>query len=172
MDSLSHLMNAGRLPGFEGGHGLKAKRYAVYHLNLWRNASQQEIGDYHLAVLDRSSVVPGHAERTALTFDGFKLEQYRLRHAPGQRWFYFPRMRADEILMFTQGKCIMEVDPAAGNRGGPVFRFFLPASDEHPHSVLHTAIRDPSAPLGAQRHSCENRFYVFVPVDEPKTSKL
>merc|ERR1712083_190212 len=116
---------------------------------------------------DKSSLAMEDARRRELKFDGYALEQYGLMHNPSQRWTYFPKMRSDEILMFVQGKCVMQRDAANGS----TWEFSL-TGDEHPQSVMHTAVLEPGAPAEAQRDSYENRFLVFVPVDEPVRSSL
>jgi len=166
------------VPLLQQHHSFRARKYVVYHLNLWRNINpDEEIRNYHLAVLDKSSVAKEDLQQRELRFDGYTVQQYGLKHNPAQRWAYFPGMRADEVLVFQQGKCLMERQAAPGPDGphgpapGQAWSFTLP-QEEHPQSVLHTAVLDLQAPAQAQRDSCENRFLVFVPVSEPLRSSL
>eukprot|EP00930_Biecheleria_cincta_P008912 TRINITY_DN11051_c0_g1_i1.p1 TRINITY_DN11051_c0_g1~~TRINITY_DN11051_c0_g1_i1.p1 ORF type:complete len:456 (-),score=69.71 TRINITY_DN11051_c0_g1_i1:227-1489(-) len=154
------------LPFLQQHHEFKARKYLVYNLNLWRNIdAEQSILNYHLAVLDKSSLTKECAQTREIVFDGYKLEQYGLKYNPSQRWVYFPRMDMHEILMFQQGKCLMERGLESD------WQFSLP-SEDHPQSVLHTAVADPDAPASAQRYSCENRFLVFVPFEDSPQSSL
>lgn len=75
--------------------------------NLWRSIDlENDIETMPLALLDM----------TSLDFDDMvaadawggpnqvqqHLVSYRLAHNPNQRWYYFPRMRPDEMLVFKQ----------------------------------------------------------------------
>lgn len=147
-------------------HTFKADKYVVYHVNLWRNINPKEdIRNYHLAVLDKSSVAKEDATTRDLKFDGYVLEQYSLCQSPAHRWVYYPGMRPDEILVFHQSKCLMERDETGS-------WVFSRTSDESPQSIFHTAVSDPGAPEGAERDSCENRFVVFVPIERAARSAL
>lgn len=153
-------------------HSFMANKYIVYHLNLWRNINPQEpIRNFHLAVLDKSSLAKDHAQTRKIPFDGYELEQYGLKYSPEQQWVYFPQMEADEILMFPQGKCVMEREASGLDEARGDWRYSL-TGEERVQSTLHTAVVDPSAPEGSQRESCENRFLVFVPVIDPPESSL
>lgn len=145
----------------EAKQALKANKYTVYHVNLWRNINPREpVRNFHLAVLDRSTLSKDLAQS-----DIYGFEQYGLRYSPEQRWVYFPQMQVDEILMFPQGKCTMERE-AFGREWT-----YSPTGEELLQATLHTAVIDPSAPE-AQRESCESRFLVFVPVFGPARSSL
>jgi hypothetical protein len=69
-----------------------------------------------------------------------------LRFNPGQRWYHYPAMRADELLTFKLFECRKD-DPAP----------------ERLRSVFHTAFEDPAMPADAERrYSCEHRVVVMV----------
>jgi len=68
-------------------------------------------------------------------------QTYRLKYGPGHRWFYFPRMRRDEAL---------------------VFKVFDSATDGRARFTPHTSFDDPSTPAGAPpRQSIEARALAF-----------
>jgi len=170
MTTLQHY----QLPLLGKHYTFRAKKYAVYHLNLWRNINhQEEIHDYHLAVLDKTSLAKEDAQRRELKFDGYTIEQYVLKYNCTQQWVYFPRMKVDEILMFVQSKCFMDKIDERERAGGapPMWKLSL-NDDKCVQSVLHTAVRDPQAPADTHRESCENRFLVFVPLPDKPDARL
>jgi hypothetical protein len=68
-------------------------------------------------------------------------EFYNLTLSPKHRWFYFPRMRRDEALVF---KCFDSSDSTRAN------------------CVPHSAFHDPAAPPNAApRESIEARTVAF-----------
>eukprot|EP00586_Coscinodiscus_wailesii_P005426 CAMPEP_0172486458 /NCGR_PEP_ID=MMETSP1066-20121228/15037_1 /TAXON_ID=671091 /ORGANISM="Coscinodiscus wailesii, Strain CCMP2513" /LENGTH=454 /DNA_ID=CAMNT_0013252427 /DNA_START=82 /DNA_END=1446 /DNA_ORIENTATION=+ len=82
------------------------QQYGRYmYLNLWRNISSHPIENNHLTVLDERSVVkPDDYITKDLHGDGYSLVQYSLnaRHADQHRWYYFPKMKKDEGILFKQ----------------------------------------------------------------------
>ena len=68
-----------------------------------------------------------------------------LRFNPGQRWYFYPRMTADEVL---------------------VFKIFQLTRHEEPQmyrACFHSAVADPGTPPDAQpRQSCEHRVGVML----------
>jgi hypothetical protein len=68
-------------------------------------------------------------------------QTYRLKHNAAHRWFYFPRMRRDEAI---------------------VFKVYDSANDGRARFTPHTSFDDPSTPPGAPaRQSIEVRAFVF-----------
>jgi hypothetical protein len=83
---------------------------------------------------------------TGIAPSGLPTNHVALRHNPRQRWYYYPGMRADEVLAFKLFECRKD-DPRPTR-----FR-----------SVFHTAFADPDAPADAEeRQSCEHRVGVVV----------
>ena len=97
-----------------------------------------------LALCDPTSVDIADLVPTAMTGiapSGLPTHHVALRYNPDQRWYYYPRMRIDEVLAFKLFECRKD-DPEPGG-----FR-----------SVFHTAFVDPAAPQDAEeRQSCEHR---------------
>ncbi len=117
-------------------------RHRVAVIQLWR-AIREPIRRAPLAICDAQSIAPGDlipAERRHPNRVG---EIYHIAHNPAHRWFYFPHMRRDEVLIF---KCY---DSAADGRA----RF-----------TAHGAFDDPNAPADAPpRESIEVRTLAFFP---------
>ena len=68
-------------------------------------------------------------------------QTYRLKYSPGHRWFYFPRMRRDEAL---------------------VFKVYDSETDGRARFTPHTSFDDPGTPPGAPpRQSIEARALAF-----------
>jgi len=133
---------------------LKKYRTGRYlYLNIWRNISDTPIHNNHLAVLDQTSVIsPDDYLTTDLFFmRGSHNQQYRLsnRNAGRHKWYYFSRMKKNEVLFFKQ----FDSDPTLSGR-----------------MCFHTAFEDPKAAADAPvRESIEIRAYAFFPDHEPNT---
>jgi hypothetical protein len=68
-------------------------------------------------------------------------ETYHISYSPEHRWYYFPRMTRDEVIVFK----VFDTDPSAGVR-----------------FTAHSAFDDPTTPAGANiRESIEMRALVF-----------
>ena len=117
---------------------LLERRFAI--IQVWR-AINQPIESNPLAVADARSVA----------FDDFLVAErryphrvgqtYRLKHNPAHRWFYFPRMRRDEALVFT---------------------VYDSMKDGRARFTPHTSFEDPTTPAGAPpRQSIEARALAF-----------
>jgi hypothetical protein len=123
---------------------LLRRRVAI--VNLWRPIVSPVL-DAPLAVCDARSVAPEDLVASDLVFPNRCGETYNLVYNPGQRWFYAPAMRADEVLLL---KCFDSRDDGAVARFAP-----------------HTAFIDPTAPTDAPpRESIELRTYVIFGEDE------
>jgi len=123
---------------------LLRRRVAI--VNLWRPIKSPVL-DAPLAVCDARSVEPRDLVASDLVFRDRRGETYNLVYNPGQRWFYAPEMRADEVLLL---KCFDSREDGAVARFAP-----------------HTAFIDPTAPLNAPpRESIELRAYVIFGEDE------
>jgi len=120
-------------------------RRRVTIVNLWR-LIKSPVLDAPLAVCDARSVAPQDLVASDLVFPDRRGETYNLVYNPGQRWFYAPEMRADEVLLL---KCFDSRDDGAVARFAP-----------------HTAFIDPSAPPDAPpRESIELRTFVIFDED-------
>lgn len=127
---------------------LLAGRVVIY--NMWRRFDP---GKLHapLAVCDAGSVSPADLLPTDLHNyggrQGFQLEIYQSFHNSNHRWFYYPEMERNEVLVFKTFDS--EMDP------------FIP--------TLHSAFDDPDCPDDAAlRESIEIRAICFY--GEPPVS--
>jgi hypothetical protein len=122
-------------------------RYAagrVMQINVWRPI--ETIESMPLALCDAASVARDDLVHGPI---GGKSQSqvekpagYNLAHNPAHRWFYVPRMRREEVLVFR----LCDSDPAA------------------PQWTAHTGFRDPTSPPGARpRQSVEVRTLALFP---------
>jgi hypothetical protein len=123
---------------------LLRRRVAI--VNLWRPITSP-VRDAPLAVCDARSVAPKDLVASELVYRDRRGETYNLVYNPGQRWFYAPEMRADEVLLL---KCFDSRDDGAVSRFAP-----------------HTAFTDPTAPQDAPpRESIELRTFLIFGEDD------
>jgi len=121
------------------------------YINAWRNISDTPIGNDHLAVCDETSLVKPDDYIVTDFFDkAYSLQQYRLLddNVDSHRWFYFPNMKKDEVILFKQ----WDSDPNLEGR-----------------LCFHTAFHDDNAPPCSTRESVEARGIAFFPDHEPNT---
>jgi len=125
------------LPQAEAAERLR-RRFAFF--NVWRSISGP-IEDDALAVCDAQSVDQSNLIPTDLVYTDRTGEFYNLIHDAKHRWYYFPRMRRDEAMIF---RCFDSIDPARAN------------------CVPHSSFHDPHAPANpAPRESIEARTVAF-----------
>ncbi len=117
---------------------LLAGRFAI--IQVWR-AINQPIQSNPLAIADARSVAFDDLMVAERRYPNRVGQTYRLRYSAQHRWFYFPRMRRDEAL---------------------VFKVFDSARDGRARFTAHSAFDDPSTPSGAPpRQSIEARALAF-----------
>jgi hypothetical protein len=109
-------------------------------VNVWRPI-RGPLEDAPLALCDARSVSPDDFVATDLLYTDRIGEIYYLRHNAAQRWFYAPRMSAEEVLLF---------------------RGYDSEEDGRARFVPHAAFDDPTTPADAlPRESIELRTLVF-----------
>lgn len=109
-------------------------------INVWRPI-RGPLEDTPLAVCDARTVDPDDLIATDLIYPDKVGETYSLAHNPEHRWFYFPRMQKNEVVL------IKGYDSDTANLGR-----FTP----------HTGFDDPTTPSNAlPRESIEVRALVF-----------
>jgi hypothetical protein len=122
------------LPGAEAESRL-ARRFA--EINVWRPV-RGPVLDHPLAVCDAQSIAPGDLVPIS---SGLRHEVFMLRFNPAHRWYYFPAIDIDEVIL------IKGFDSAAGAQA----RF-----------TAHASFADPSTPPDAPpRESIEARALLF-----------
>jgi len=113
-------------------------RFAI--IQVWR-AINQPIQSNPLAIADAKSVAFEDLLLAERRYPGRVGQTYRLMYNPNHRWYYFPRMRREEAL---------------------VFKVFDSAKDGRARFTPHTSFDDPQSPPGAPpRQSIEARALAF-----------
>jgi hypothetical protein len=122
----------------EDADALLARRFAI--VQVWR-AIAEPIESNPLALADAASVAPGDLLVAERRYPNRVGQTYRLKHNAAHRWFYFPRMRRDEAI---------------------VFKVYDSQQDARARFTPHTAFDDPTTPPGARpRQSIEVRAFAF-----------
>jgi hypothetical protein len=117
---------------------LLQRRFSI--INAWRPIAEP-VQQSPLAVCDARSIAPADLVAGDLVYRNRVGETYAVIYNQAHRWFYFPQMRRDEVLLI---KCF---DSAEAGQA----RF-----------AAHTAFDDPTSPLDAPpRESIELRILVF-----------
>jgi hypothetical protein len=122
----------------EEAETLLTRRFAI--IQVWR-AINQPIQSNPLAVADAQSVAFEDLIIAERRYPNRVGQTYRLRYNPAHRWFYFPKMRRDEAL---------------------VFKVYDSEKDGRARFTAHTSFADPGTPPDAPpRQSIEARALVF-----------
>ncbi len=130
------------LPPAEGEELLK-HRFA--EINVWRPI-RGPVESSPLAVCDARSIEPRDFVPSDLVYPDKVGETYRFIYNPNHRWFYFPQLERNEVILL---KC------------------YDSKSDGRARFTAHTAFEDPtSPPNAAPRESIEVRALVFWPPEE------
>lgn len=109
-------------------------------INLWRPI-RGPLLDMPLAIADALTVKPEQLIPSDLVYQNRVGETYSVVYDAGHRWYYVPRMDADEVLLL---KC------------------YDSKTDGRARFAPHTAFADPTTPAGATpRESIELRALVF-----------
>jgi len=117
---------------------LLKRRFAI--IQVWR-AINQPIQSNPLAVADAASVAFEDFLLAERRYPGRIGQTYRLMYNSRHRWYYFPRMRRDEAL---------------------VFKVYDSEKDGRARFTPHTSFDDPTTPPGAPpRQSIEARALAF-----------
>lgn len=115
-------------------------RHAV--INVWRPIGEI-VRQAPLAVCDARSIAPADLIPTDLVYADRVGEVYSVRYDPRHRWYYYPDMRPDEVLLI---------------------KTYDSLEDGTARFSAHTAFDDPFTPAAAApRASIEVRALVFFP---------
>ena len=128
-------------------------------LNLWRSTDTvNTVQMMPLAVCDMTSVKAediafGDGQSTANINQYMKVVDQRLIHSPDQRWFYFPNMTQDEVLIFRQ--------------------YDTREESLNLRTVFHQAVIDPtSEPDAPMRASIEIRMQAIYEEESDKENRV
>lgn len=117
---------------------LLARRFAI--VQVWRPIVGV-LESNPLAMADARSIAPADLLVAERRYPHRVGQTYRLKYSPAHRWYYFPRMRRDEAI---------------------VFKVYDSEKDGRARFTPHTSFDDPATPPGAQpRQSIEARTLVF-----------
>ncbi|MEI9992090.1 MAG: CmcJ/NvfI family oxidoreductase [Rhizomicrobium sp.] len=126
----------------DGPEAAARLRNRFIEVNVWRPI-RGPLEDTPLAVLDARTVAPDDLIASDLIYKDKVGETYAVQFNPKHRWYYFPRMQRDEVILIKG----FDSDTAIPSRFTP-----------------HTGFDDPTAPPNAlPRESIEVRALVFFP---------
>lgn len=118
----------------------EALKHRYIEVNVWQPISGPVLSS-PLGLVDASSIAPGDLVAVDLVYQDRTGEIYHGLYNPDHRWYYFPKMRADEAVLI---KC------------------FDSATDGRARFSLHTGFDDPTTPADAPpRESIETRALLF-----------
>ena len=113
-------------------------RFAI--IQVWRPVGHP-VESHPLAICDAQTVAPETLVVNERRYQDRVGQTYAITYDPRQRWYWFPRMRPDEAL---------------------VFKVYESLKDGRARWTAHTAFADPSAPADARpRESIEIRTLAF-----------
>ena len=113
-------------------------RFAI--IQVWRPISRP-VESHPLAICDAQTVRPESLVVNERHYQDRVGQTYGITYDPGQRWYWFPKMRPDEAL---------------------VFKVYDSLKDGRARWTAHTAFADPTAPPDARaRESIEIRTLAF-----------
>lgn len=127
-------------------------------INFWRTVHMENpLQHFPLGVLDASSVHRDDIISTGLegfTMSGRITNQLSLRYNENQRWYYYPRMTTNEVLVLKLFECNKDDDGTAV------------------YNSYHSAFEEPF-PEGdiERRQSCEHRVSVFQLRNQPSQAE-
>ena len=118
--------------------GLLERRFAI--VQVWRPI-RRPVESLPLAICDARSVSPEDFVISERRYPNRVGQTYAIKYNPRHRWYWFPRMRRDEAL---------------------VFKVYDSLKDGRARWTAHTAFDDPTAPPDARpRESIEIRTLAF-----------
>jgi hypothetical protein len=135
---------------------LKGRRFAI--INLWRGFVESPIVDMPLTMCDSRTTKAEDYICVEFRYETHGHQTYAGGHSDGQRWYYFPEMKSDEVVLLktfdSQGVlCKDQANYSVFNQNEP----FITVS-----STLHSAVKDPRVGADcAKRESLEVRTIVF-----------
>jgi hypothetical protein len=117
---------------------LLRRRFAI--VQVWRPI-RHPVESFPLAICDARSIAPDDLVVTERRYPNRVGQTYAVTYNPEHRWYWFPRMRREEVL---------------------VFKVYDSARDGRARWSAHTAFEDPTAPPDARpRESIEIRTLAF-----------
>ena len=130
-----------------------AGRFAI--VNVWRNIADTPVAVHPLAMCDAQTVDPADLVVFEIHYADRIGENYFARHAPRHRWYFYPALTRDEVILIKQWDSAGTLARTQGARRD--------ADDDAPCTFsFHSAFVDPSTPIDApDRWSIEVRCMVI-----------
>jgi hypothetical protein len=75
-------------------------RFAI--INVWRNIADTPVAVHPLAMCDARTVDPGDLVVFEIHYADRVGENYFARHAPRHRWYFYPALTRDEVVLIKQ----------------------------------------------------------------------
>jgi hypothetical protein len=117
---------------------LLKRRFAI--IQVWRPI-RHPVETFPLAIADARSIAPDNLVISERRYPGRVGQTYAITYNPAHKWFWFPRMRREEAL---------------------VFKVYDSLKDGRARWTAHTAFEDPTTPKNARpRESIEIRTLAF-----------
>jgi hypothetical protein len=129
-------------------------RFAI--INVWRNIADEPVSTHPLALCDAQSVHPEDLVLFEIHYEDRVGENYFAKHSPRHRWYYYPGITRDEVVLIKQW-----------DSAGTVARSRGALADVHGSGdpctfCFHSAFKDPRTPSDAMdRWSIEVRCAVL-----------
>jgi hypothetical protein len=122
----------------EEAEALLSGRFAI--IQVWRPINHP-VENHPLAICDAQTISPDHLVVNERRYPDRVGQTFAITYDPNERWYWFPRMRPDEAL---------------------VFKVYESLKDGRARWTAHTAFDDPTAPPHARpRESIEIRTLAF-----------
>jgi hypothetical protein len=122
----------------EEADDLLRRRFAI--IQVWRPI-RHPVESFPLAICDARSLSPADLVISERRYPNRVGQTYAITYNPEHRWYWFPRMRRDEAL---------------------VFKVYDSLADGRARWTAHTAFEDPTSPANARpRESIEIRTFAF-----------
>jgi hypothetical protein len=114
-------------------------RFAI--INVWRNIADAPVAVYPLAMCDAQTVDPADLVIFEIHYGDRVGENYFARAAPRHRWYFYPALTRDEVILIKQWD---SAGPLARSKGEHADA----SSPDRPCTFsFHSAFRDPEAAI-------------------------
>ena len=132
------------------------RRFAI--INVWRNIAYEPVANHPLALCDGQTVNPEDLVVFEIHYHDRVGENYFAKHAGQHRWWYYPAMTRDEVLLIKQWDSFGELARSGGSRADSSVE-----GDQAPCTFsFHTSFKDLTIPPEApDRQSIEVRCIVL-----------
>ena len=129
-------------------------RFAI--INVWRNIADEPVATRPIAFCDARTVEPEDLVVFEIHYADRVGENYFSKYAPRHRWYYFPDLTRDEVLLIKQWDSAGTLARTRGAQGD------ASGAGEPCTFSFHSAFKDPSTPPDApDRWSIEVRCVVL-----------